>query len=169
MAQPARGLRSFHRLGIVRVVSIALPRTPRIASPAYHRSVGFDVLALGLAGFVLPLAPGIGGGAMLVCFALAFATALRRRTMGAYEGQDGLVVRNYLRTRQIPWANATTVRAQGDFTMPWLKVAVVVRSEGSSVPVSALRHFGEPTQDVLTLTRIVRERREARSRETWKD
>ena len=150
-------------------MSVPLPRTPRIASPGYHRSIGFDVLALAAAGFLLPLAPGFGGWVMLVCLALAFVVATRRPTVGAYDAQDGLVVRNFLRTHRLSWANVAGVRVTRDGVFPWLRVPVVVLNDRKTVPVTGLRHFGEPNQDVLTLTRVVREGRDGLSREVWRD
>lgn len=106
---------------------------------------------------------------MLPFFAAALATANRRRTLGAYERDEGLVVCNYLSTRLVPWPSALKVRVIRDPILPWLGVAAVALADGGSLPVSALRHVGEPTGDVLTLTRIVRERRDGLSRETWRE
>jgi hypothetical protein len=145
-----------------------LPRSPRISSPSFHRPIGFDVLALLVLGFAAPFViPRVGGGVLIVFLGLAVATMRRRRTMGAYEDTGGLVVRNYLRTRTVPWADAATVKVIRDPILPWLKVAAVVRNDGGTLPVTALRHVGEPTQDVMSLTRAVREGREGLSREVW--
>ncbi len=150
-------------------MTVPIPRTPRIANPAYHRSVGFDVLALGLAGLASSFVAPLRGWGMLPFFAVALATANRRRTLGAYEGDEGLVVCNYLSTRLVPWPSAVKVRVIRDPILPWLEVAAVATADGGSLSVSALRHMGEPTGDVLTLTRIVRERRDGLSREIWRD
>lgn len=151
-------------------MAVELPRAPRIAAPGFDRSVGFDVLALGLAGVASPfILPEGGGIAVLLLLGAAAAVAMRRRTLGAYEGEHGLVVRNFLSTRLVSWQDAATVGARKDPWMPWLGVAAVKRADGTSQVVSALRHVGGPTQEVLVLTRVVRERREALSREPWAD
>lgn len=151
-------------------MAVDLPRAPRIAAPGFDRSVGFDVLTIGVAGLVSPFVLPAGGGlAVLLLLVAAAGVAIRRRTLGAYEGEHGLVVRNYLSTRLVSWPEAVTVEAQRDRWLPWLRVAAVKRTDGTSLVVSALRHVGEPTQEVLVLTRVVRERREALSRETWRD
>jgi PH (Pleckstrin Homology) domain-containing protein len=147
-----------------------IPNVPRLASPGYARSVGADVLALGLAGFVGAfIVPRFGGEVLLVCFALALATAYRRRTVGIYDTDDTLVIRNFLRTRAVPWREARTVKVERDLTMPWLHVAALVRNDGGTVPVTGLRHSGEPNEAVMAFTRLVRERREGLSREVWRE
>jgi hypothetical protein len=148
-----------------------LPRTRRIASPSFDRSVGADVLALGLAGLAAPflVPPNVGAGVMFVLLAAALATANRRRTVGAYEGDDALVVRGFLATTAVPWEVCASVEVVRDPWLPWLRTAAVRRDDGRRVPVTALRHRGVPTAEVLNLTRIVREHREARSREPWSD
>jgi len=101
-----------------------------------------DVLALGVAGFLSPLIPRIGGAGMLVCFAAAFIAGARRPTMGAYEGEDGLVVRNYFRTRLIPWRNTVKVSSVGDMALPFVHVGAVELVSGLRMRVTALRYVG---------------------------
>jgi hypothetical protein len=147
-----------------------LPRTRRIASPSFDRSVGFDVLALGLLALAAPfVAPSVGAYLMLGLFAAAAAVANRRRTVGAYEDEAGVVVRGFTGTSLVPWPRCVTVEAIRDPVMPWLKVAAIRGSDGGRTVVTGLRHHGAPTAEVLRLTRLVREHRDARSREPWSD
>jgi hypothetical protein len=153
-------------------VTVHLPRTPRIASPGFHRSVGFDVLALLVVAFLAPFVTRVGGAAMLVGIALAFAVGYRRQTVGAYDGEHGLVVRNFLRTHLLPWPVVASVKIARDPVFPWLRVPAVVlhtaaTGETRAVCVSGLRHLGEPNTDVMSLTRVVREGRDGLSREVW--
>lgn len=147
----------------------SLPRAPRIASPSFDRSIGFDVLAIGVAALAAPvILPSNGGYAMLAGLALAALTAMRRRSIGAYETDDALIVRGFLSTNVIPWNDARSVEDRRDPWLPWLRVAAVRRDSGEpAVAVTALRHAGDPPAPVMTLTRIVRDRREQRSRDLW--
>lgn len=147
---------------------MSLPRAPRIASPSFDRSIGLDVLAIGMGALAAPFAvPSVGGYVMLGGLAVAALTAMRRRTIGAYETDDALIVRGYLGTVFMPWTDAEAVVSRRDPFLPWLHVATVRPSSGAPVTVTALRYTGDPPAPVLTLTRIVRDHRELRSRETW--
>ncbi len=147
-----------------------LPRATRIASPSFDRSVGVDVLALGAAGLAAPLvAPAPGAYLLFGLFAAALYVASRRRTVGAYDVEDGLVVRGFFGTHLVPWDHAVSVEEARDPWLPWLKVAGLRRDDGAPVAITGLRHRSAPTQQVLHLTRVVRDRREAGMREPWSD
>lgn len=163
----AVGPPSLPALGIVPTVSGELPRSPRIASPGFHRSVGGDVLLVLVVAIVLAVTTPAAGTAFLVGGLLAGGLAFRRTSLGAYEGEDALVIRNVLATRVLPWRDVISVKVIRDPVIPWLRVPVVILRDGRTVPVTGLRHTGEPTDDVLSLTRLVRERRDGLSREVW--
>jgi hypothetical protein len=157
-------------LGIVSdVAQAALPNVPRIASPSFDRSIGVDVLLIGATALAAPIAiPAAGAPVMLVGLFLAALVAMRRRTMGAYAGEDALVIRGYLSTISIGWREAHTVVTRRDGWLPWLQVAAVIGpDDGAPVPITALRHRGAPPSPALTLTRIVRDHREGRDRRVW--
>ena len=68
----------------------------------------------------------------------------------------------------VPWSQADAVQQRRDPWLPWLKVAAIARPAGASAAVvTGLRYMGDPPAPVLSLTRMVRDRRELRSRETW--
>jgi hypothetical protein len=158
-------------VGYRAAVTVPLPRGPRIAAPAFHRSMGFDVLALAALAFLALFVPGgtLGGALFLACVGGAVVVMRRRRSMGAYEDDDGLVIRNYLRTHVLAWPRASKAAVHRDPILPWLKVGAVDLLDGAIAPVTALRHAGRPPDELMVLTRIVRERREGLSRETWGD
>jgi len=145
------------------------PHATRFASPAFDRSVGADVLVVGILSLAAPFViPAIGGGVLLVGLVLAALIAMRRRTIGAYVTDDAITVRGYVTSVTVPWSNADAVQQRRDPWLPWLKVASIARPAGASaVVVTGLRYTGDPPVPVLTLTRTVRDRRELRSRETW--
>jgi hypothetical protein len=145
------------------------PHTTRIASPAFDRSVGVDVLAVGVLALLAPfVVPAVGGYVMVAGLVIAALIAMRRRTIGAYIGEDAITVRGYLSSVTVPWSQADAVRVRRDPWLPWLKTAAIARPMGAApVVVTGLRHAGDPPSPVLTLTRMVRDRRELRSRETW--
>jgi len=147
---------------------VLIPRAARLAAPRFARGAAFPfasgaAVALAAGVFVTPL---LGAVAALG----AVAVVVRRRTVGAYEGVDGLVVRNWFRTRELPWALLRVVESRRDAWAPWYRVPVIRLESGSPVPVSALRHLGRSAPaGALTLTRGVRDRREARSRQIYRD
>ena len=131
--------------------------------------MGFDVLGLAAIAFLALFVPGgkLGGALFLACVGGAVLVMRRRRSMGAYEDDDGLVIRNYLRTHMLAWPRASKAAVHRDPFLPWLKVAAVELLDGAVAPVTALRHAGDPPDEVLILARVVRERREGLSREVW--
>jgi hypothetical protein len=151
------------------VAQAPLPNVPRIATPSFDRSIGLEVLLIGVAALVAPiLLPPAGAPVMLGGLFLAALTATRRRTIGAYVGEDALVIRGYLGTVSIPWREADAVVTRRDGWLPWMQVAAVSRPDDRpAVPITALRYRGAPPSPVLTLTRIVRDRREGRDRQVW--
>jgi hypothetical protein len=150
-------------------VPVPLPRGARLASPAFDGTsrwaIGLGAIA-GIAAVVtLPWAGWLVG---FTCVGLGWLASRRRRTLGAYEGVDGLVVRNWFATHEIPWARAERVEQRRDPWLPFLRVAVLRHGADGSLPVSGLRHRpGATPAPVLTLTKLVRDTREARSRERW--
>ncbi|HEX6844275.1 MAG TPA: PH domain-containing protein [Actinomycetota bacterium] len=146
-----------------------LPRSARLASPAFDGSSRWAIglgAACGIAAAVL--IPGAGWFLGALCVVAGWLASRRRRTIGAYEGVDGLVVRNWFATHEIAWREVERVEQRRDPWLPFLRVAVLRHGAGASLPISGLRHGTRATPaPVLTLTKLVRDTREARSRDTW--
>jgi Bacterial PH domain len=149
-------------------VPVSIPQSARLAHPRLDGSgaawVAAGVLA-GVACAVFLPTVGIPLGAVVV--AASLVGARRRRTIGAYEGAEGLVVRNWFATHELLWASTQRVEDRRDTWAPWLQVPVVLHS-GGALPVSALRHRRASTPaTALTLARVVRDRRDERARDRW--
>ena len=145
------------------------PHATRFASPAFDRSVGVDVLVVGILSLAAPFViPTAGGAVLLGGLVLAALIAMRRRTIGAYVTDEAITVRGYVTSVTIPWSQADALQQRRDPWLPWLRVAAITRPTGApAVVVTGLRYLGDPPASVLSLTRMIRDRRELRSRETW--
>jgi hypothetical protein len=144
---------------------VDIPRTKRLANPRLDGS-GRALAVLGISGG-LAAAMLLGQAGLpigLVSVLLGVSAAHRRRTVGAYEGYEGLVVRNWFATHDLAWPGVERVESRRDPWFPWFRVPVVVHA-GGSLPVSALRHRrASAPVTAHTLTKIVRDRRDERTR-----
>lgn len=148
---------------------IDLPRSTRLASPSFDGTNRW-LLVLGAVsgGGALLLIPTVGWMVAALCMSGGWFAARRRRSLGAYEGVDGLVVRNWFVTHLVPWSTVDRVEQRRDPWLPFLRVAVLRHGEGETLPISGLRHSPSSTPaPVLTVTKLVRDKREERSRERW--
>jgi hypothetical protein len=149
-------------------VPVTIPQSARLAHPRLDGSGAVWVAVGVVAGVACAVfVPTVGVSLGAVVLATSLVGARRRRTVGAYEGVEGLVVRNWFATHELVWASTQRVEDRRDAWAPWLQVPVVLHT-GGGLPVSALRHRRASTPaTALTLARVIRDRRDERTRDRW--
>jgi hypothetical protein len=150
-------------------VPVDLPRGARLANPSFDGTSRWLVALGAVAGVAAAVwIPGVGWLVGLLAVALGWVASRRRRTIGAYEGVDALVVRNWFATRAVPWMQVDRVEERRDPWLPVFRVGVLRYGTGGSLSISGLRHASSATPaPVLTVTKLVRDARERRAREPW--
>lgn len=148
---------------------VDLPRAARLANPSFDGTgrwlVGLGAVAAVACGVLIP---DVGWLVGLLALGLGWLASRRRRTIGAYEGHDALVVRNWFATRAVPWSQVDRVEERRDPWLPVFRVAALRSIDGRTLTISGLRHASSSTPaPVLTVTRLVRDVRERRAREPW--